>query len=257
LATIESLVEDNTPRHVEFLTWFQLPADARGMYPCLLSAFNDPTHAPETRNFFGLSTQAYLLDEVTAFQPIAPQGTAAQPTYQEMTLQDADYVTNGQFTCVRTEWTLNQPIEVNVNVAAALLNPFDEPLTRADAEIARPDNVGAARWATDDVGQAYALLQLPPGAPPMAYDLTLNVYTAIQDSGFDLLDAAGNPAGKTYVIGNAIETGGEAAVFRETAVYDDNTDGSSTIETGIPLDVTLVIAETAPLPTEITLAGGT
>lgn len=228
-------------RHVEFLTWFQLPADARGMYPCLLTAMStgDMLHAP--RFYFGLSTQRFDIAS-KELQPLA-----IEPAYGEIALEDAAYGTSRAGTCVRTTWTLNRPVLDNVNVAAAVLNPIGGQLTRSDAEIANVENVGTSRWDTGETGSAYNLLLPPAGVPMAEYDLTLNVYSASQPSGFDLLDESGNPAGKVYTADGALAMLGPPVPPEEVpatpVLAADNAGADHVVQTGIPLDVTLRVPQ--------------
>lgn len=233
LEVINNLLEDQA-RQVEFLTWFQLPADVRGMYPCLLTGFSE--HIREPKTFYGLMTQNYLLRQGAAVTPIS-----AAPRYQDMTLQDLAYLPSANGVCLRSSWTLEHPVEDNTGMAAAVLNPFGQEIARADAEITRPDNTGTAHWDTNTVGAAYHLLRLPAGAPLSAYDLTLSLYDDAQISGLDLLDSAGNPAGRSYHLETVIQAKGPPASFAEPALLSDNSGQDSTVETGRPLDVTLAL----------------
>jgi hypothetical protein len=127
--------------------------------------------------------------------------------------------------------------------AASVLNPLGAAIARDDAEIARPDNVGTARWDAGDGGQAYNLLILPEGAPRQDYEVAWTVYSDANPSGYDVLDADGNPSGKAYTPEMGIITSGaELSDDIETAqLLADNVDESGTIETGIALDVTLIL----------------
>lgn len=236
-------------RAIEFLTWFQLPADQRGMYPCLLGAMATDISAPFT--VYGLSTQRYQLPDVLQeFEPL----TIESP-FQQASLLEAGYIAGENAVCVRTRWTTTQPFDENLQVALSLLNPFGAPLTRADAEIARDDNVGTSRWDNGDIGEVYHLLTLPAGLPDGNFDLLMNVYTRSNPSGLDILDISGNPAGKDYRLESALILDGVATNFEQTAlIYPDIADGL-TIQTGMPLELTLQInADSMPTAT-VSLAG--
>ena len=236
IETINALM----PRHVEFLTWYQLPADVRGMYPCLLASAS--SQVAEPRFYFGLSTQQFIID-----QPITPHPVSIDAMYQLITPQEA---VNFAGTCFRSTWMLNQPITEDLNVAAVVLNPFGGEIARMDAEITRDDNAGTSAWDVGDSGSAYHLLQLPDGAPLNDYAVRLNVYSDSQPSGLDVLDEAGNPAGKDARI--TLQLMGGQGVFNQNRVQADN---GRTIETGMPLDITLRLAPTDAEQTEIQLMG--
>jgi hypothetical protein len=252
IAALNELTADG-PRRVEFLTWFQLPADPRGMYPCLLTAAHSADQPPVTRTYFGLMTQSYRIDALT-FQPLD-----AAPNYREIALEDAAYAASPQGVCARTEWTLRQPTDHDASATASLLNPAGGTLARADALIARADNVGTGLWSLDDSGAAYTLLPLPAGAPPGEYTLTLNVYDDSRPSGFDLIDSAGNPAGVTYTLPQAIRAAGPllpaADIPAAPMLQADNSDDGR-IETGRPLEITLLLpGDDDPGERVITLEG--
>jgi hypothetical protein len=228
----------NGPRRVEFLTWFQLPADPRGMYPCLLTAAHSDDQPPATRTYFGLMTQSYSIATLT-LQPLD-----AAPNYREIALQDAAYAASRQGVCVRTEWIWHQPTAHDASAAASLLNPPGRTLARADALIARADNIGTSLWPEGDSGAAYTLLPLPEGAPLHDYTLTLNVYDDAHPSGFDLIDSAGNPAGVTYTLPGAIRAAGPplpAADWPAAPVLQADSSDDGRIETGRPLEITLLL----------------
>ena len=226
LAIINDLAADGT-RHVEFLTWFQLPADARGMYPCLLTAAHRG-ELDEPQFYFGLSTQRYDI------QPIEFIPLAVEPTYRVVDFIEADYATSQAGTCIRTRWKHALHFQDNLNVSASVQNPIQQPIARSDTEIARPDNVGTSLWDEGDQGTAYNLLRLPDGAPKVEYGVTFGVYASIFPVGFDLLDEAGNPSGKTFGT-TSITQGADLPVTQPTL----QATSSDQIETGIPFDVTL------------------
>lgn len=230
--------------HVELLTWFQVPADQRGMYPCLLTAAS--TAPPgDSQTYFGLMTWAFTVDDLT-MQPLS-----AAPAYRTVNLRDAAYGAGGGGACLRTIWTLDQTFEQNLKVAAAIRNPFGAAVTRSDAEIARPDNTGTAAWDAGAVGTAYNLLMLPAGAPRADYTLAWNLYTPSRTTQFDLLDDAGNPAGVEYRVPEPVTLAGPPLNDLPDApeVVATSTD---TIQTGVPFDLALILPGTA----EVTLTVG-
>lgn len=244
-ATALNAIRELSGRHVELLTWYQLPADPRGMYGCLLGAMSTSTETPQT--VFGLSTQGYdLPDTLPDFEPVPTDSP-----FREVSLQNAAVMRGAGGICLRTNWTLTQPITENIQVAASVLNPFGAPITRMDSEIARDDNVGTANWTAGESGAAYHLLRLPQGTPADDYDLLLNVYTPSQPSGFDVLDAGGNPAGKNVRLENAITTASIPANFDETRLLTP----LESAQTGIPLELTLQIDADTSHPADLVLSG--
>jgi hypothetical protein len=241
---INRLVADGVT-HVEFLTWYQVPADVRGMYPCLLTVASDTVGEQEF--FYGLSTQAYRLTAPITFLPLA-----INPRYTYFTLTDAGYATSSNGTCVKTGWTLKSPFEEDLAVATALSTPFGERIADDDASIARVDSAGTSRWEITDSGTAYALLHLPEGAPQTAYNLHLAVYSQSQPSGFDILDGAGNPMGVETRLDGAIFTDGGA--FSSPPPAPSLVSDMPIVQTGMPFTTTIIIPANAD-ETQITLIG--
>ncbi len=218
--------------HLEFLTWYQVPADVRGMYPCLLTVASDFIGDPVF--FYGLSTQTYRLSQPINFLPLE-----LSPRYLYFDLIDAGYATSSRGTCVKTTWSLKTPFEEDLAVANALSTRFGERIADDDAIIARDDSAGTSRWDSDDVGTAYALIQLPEGAPLAHYQLHLAVYSLSAPSGFDILDGAGNPIGVETILADAIFTDGGA--FSSPPLTPSLVAGDSIIQTGVPFTVTVII----------------
>ena len=249
IETLNGLYENGT-RQVEFLTWFQLPADVRGMYPCLLTAISDDIG--EAQFYFGLSTQGYQLAS-----PIVWQAIDLNVVYGEVVLQDADYISQSRNgVCVRTSWTLRNTQNPDVNLATAILNPLGDEIGRDDAIIATDDNVPTSDWENGDEGQAYTLITLPDGAPLTDYGVSINVYSDARPSGYNVLSAEGVPIGVNAIIESAIFTQGaqlEILPDASTIQIDSTTDGQ--IETGRAFNLTLILPESDTLEREIVLQG--
>ncbi len=220
IATINALYAEGV-RQVEFLTWYQLPADVRGMYPCLLRAAS--ASVAEPRTFYGLMTESYTLNA-----PLRLEAIPAAANFSGRTLLNAAYAASDAGICLRTSWDAGA-----AQVAAEVHNPLGGALARADAEIAPADPLNpAATW------QAYTRLTLPPGAPPAAYGLALTLYDAAQPSGYDLLSAEGHPAGKRYTLADAIAASGPPYPDTVTAPV---VLAANAPQTGIPFDVTVLL----------------
>lgn len=220
VATINALYAEGV-RQVEFLTWYQLPADVRGMYPCLLRAASASVAEPST--FYGLMTESYTLNA-----PLRLEAIPAAANFSGRTLLNAAYAASDAGICLRTTWDAGA-----AQVAAEVHNPLGGALARADAEIAPADPLNpAATW------QAYTRLTLPPGAPPAVYGLALTLYDAAQPSGYDLLSAEGHPAGKRYTLADAIAASGPPYPDAVTAPV---VLAANAPQTGIPFDVTVLL----------------
>lgn len=242
IQTINELVYEGA-QQLEFLTWYQLPADERGMYPCLLSAASSEVSEP--RAFFGLMTQGYTL-----MQQVTMQSLDAEPRYADLQLDDAAYAASPAGSCVRTQWSGSA--REGLSVAASLLNLLDAEIARGDAAVAPADP------ASSDLGAAYNLLHLPNGAPPLDYGVSWTVYSPAQPTGYDVLSAEGNPAGKIYTLREAITAHGSpysGEPFTAPVLQGDNAGDDCAINSGTPLDITLLLPGRAGEIGVLALAG--
>jgi hypothetical protein len=103
--------------------------------------------------------------------------------------------------------------------------------------------VGTAHWNRGDEGQAYNLLVLPEGATRQDYGIAWTVYSDANPSGYDVLDADGNPTGKMYTPEMGVSASGvELSDDIESAqLLADTVGETGVVETGIALDVTLIV----------------
>jgi hypothetical protein len=235
IETVNALIADGTTQ-IEFLTWFQLPADVRGMYPCILTAASDIVG--ETQTFYGMQTQSFRLSsELVSLLKID-----ATPNYNDFNLLQAGLLSSENGVCVRTVWTLNQPLDTDAEIAVSVLNPLGNVISRSEASITRVDNAGTSHWGDGDSGQAYNLLTLPYGAPLRPYSLLMTVYSSSQIDGYDVLDVSGNPGGKSYVFPGDIMAVGPVLddIYPPYMLISDNSE-DDIIETGRPLDVELLL----------------
>ena len=180
--------------HVELLTWYQLPADARGMYSCLLEAAG--TLAGNTFTVQGLSTQAYAVTGPLAFTPL-PEMTA---DYGTLRLETGAVTGDGSL-CLQTDWRLAAQRGEDWRVSARLVttDPPGWTVARSDSDIRRADQAPTSDWAVDDAGAAFSLLRIPPGTPPGDYDVQLVVFSREQISGLDRL-VDGVPSGRVVTL---------------------------------------------------------
>ena len=189
-----ALARRDFPAHVELLTWYQVPADIRGMYPCLLEAAGQRGGQPFT--VLGLSTQPYRIERPLGLEVLAEAGA----DYGRIALAGAAR-SAGNAVCVETTWRLGAETREDWRVAGRLLT--SEPpgwiVARSDSDIRRADQAPTSAWDSGDVGQAYSLLRLPVGAPPQEYAIQIGVYSASEPRGLDRL-IEGIPSGKSLIL---------------------------------------------------------
>lgn len=188
-----ALAERTTPAHVELLTWYQLPADERGMFPCLLSAAGRPTgHALTVQ---GLTTTSYQIE-----RPLALDTVESEADFGLLRLESAA-AASARSVCLNTAWMLPAPTASDWRVAARLVTtrPPGWTIARSDTDIRRDDQAPTSAWDAGERGEAFSLLPFPAGAPPGDYALQLTVYSRSAPNGLDRLQD-GVPAGRTVTL---------------------------------------------------------
>jgi hypothetical protein len=239
LATINPLVRDGQSRHVELLTWFQLPADVRGMYPCLLTAGSQDIGLPQ--RFFGLETRAYQLASELEFQPLP-----ADASYREIDLREIAWVSSRQGVCVQTDWTLREETSEDFELAMGVLNPLGWEIARSDVSIRNREQVRTSELDAGENAQAFNLIELPDGAPLADYGLEWTVYSKAQPEGLDVFTSEGQSRGKSFLAAPVRIAGPPLGInnemLSEIQIVEDNTGGTQTLDGTQPLEVTLVLA---------------
>lgn len=240
--TLNQLATLATPRPIEFLTWFQLPADIRGMYPCLLAASSD--YVRDKQTFYGLETQAYYLRQSPQFQALA-----ASPHYADVELAQIGWMTSDQAICVRTEWVTSTSPATHIHVVMRLLNNLGWLLDQSDAVIR--DTQQDAHWRR---GASYHLLKLPNAAPTTTYSLEWSIYSEQAPQGYDTLSADGASLGVNYRLEGAVQAAGPPLSTWPThsQIVSDNV--ATALDSGTHLEVTLLLV--SPVET-VTLVGDT
>ena len=182
-----------SPAHVELLTWFQLPADLRGMFPCVLESAGE---RGETLTVQGISTTAYTVARPLALGESAPR----EDSFGALDLLSAAHG-GGQTVCLRTKWALPAETREDWRVSARLLtsDPPGWVLARSDSDIRDDEQVPTSLWEAGARGEAFSLLRFPAGAPPGEYVLQTILFSANHPDGLDRL-VSGIPAGKALAL---------------------------------------------------------
>ena len=189
-----ALAQRETPVPVELLTWYQLPADVRGMYPCLLSAAGRATGDRLTVQ--GLTSTTYEIEQPLALATLDDAGA----DFGALRLDEAA-LSGEAAICAQTAWTLHQPTAEDWRVTARLttVDPPGWTIARSDSDIRRPDQAPTSTWDAGERGAAFSLLPLPAGTPPGEYALNLTLYSDAAPDGVDrLID--GVPSGRTLAL---------------------------------------------------------
>ena len=238
LRYLRPLVKEGTARQVELLTWYQLPADQRGMYPCILTATTS-ADLLEPHVFYGLSTQAYDFAQRPEFEPIV-----ARPEYRELVFQGMGAMESTQGICVRSNWQVPNAVATDYAVAISVYHPRGAQIAKADAEITTADNVPTSQWEDIEVGTAYNLVRLPAGTPRNDYTLQLRVYDEAHSNGIALLGASVGVQGTDYEFPETMRLAGPLyrAEIEQSILVADNAPEDKVLDGTEDLQVEMIVA---------------
>ncbi|MBC7235602.1 MAG: hypothetical protein H5T69_07150, partial [Chloroflexi bacterium] len=93
---------------------------------------------------------------------------------------------------------LDQDFKVSLEVT----DQAGHPLARQDTLLEDREGEETGEWMAQVPVTTYHILPLTPGLAPLTYTVDVGVYAEEEPEGLDLLDQAGAPAGKRYVLGS-------------------------------------------------------
>jgi hypothetical protein len=256
---VNEIIQDrHGPVNIELLTWYQLPADVRGMYPCLLEAAGYRSGRNYTVQ--GLTTESYTLERPIELVTIS-DGAA---DYQGINRLNAA-MGGQQSICVRTSWELEQSTSEDWRVAGRILTiePSGWIIARNDTDIRRDDQAPTSDWDVGDHGDAFSLLRFPAGAPPVDYSLETRVYSHSTPNGLNPL-VNGAPSGQPGILATIQAVGttqlppttGETLVSLNSQAQLVGHDArNGTLNPGQELRITLQWQSTGPTEGSVILRG--
>lgn len=196
------------PVHVELLDWFQLPADLRGMYPCVLEAAGQRSGE---RVVQGIATTAYRIERPVSF------AVRHMPPTSNSNAALAGVSVTGQATlCVQTVWQMERAVDADWRVSMRLLtsDPSGWTLTQSDTDLRSDEQEPTSAVQDGAMVSAFSTLRLPAGAPPGDYVLRAVVFSDENASGFDWA-VDGVPAGRFVQVGTLALAGNTRQAFAE------------------------------------------
>jgi hypothetical protein len=115
---------------------------------------------------------------------------------------------------VATRWRVNSPVGDRYRVSLRLRDADGWDWAADDTWLLDSQGSPTDRWVPGTGVDAYHILPIPQGTPPLTYTLSMEAY-AIDDEGnlrsVDLLDAAGNPRGRSYGAGTVLLASGRGS----------------------------------------------
>ena len=103
--------------------------------------------------------------------------------------------------CLALRWQLVGSTEKTYKAVVILWDEAGRRLSSDDVLLLNEQSLPSDDWAPDEEAVSYYIVPIPLGTPPLPHRITVGVYDAATLKGLDLLDEAGNPAGKDFFLG--------------------------------------------------------
>jgi len=161
-------------KNAEVLTWFQLPADMRNAYPCLLSAYGDKSD--DTLTVSGLQTTRYTdfqvqPDVITSFPGRGtPLFGAVEQSYRWLGAGRQSF-------CMITRWDLKHPSADDWRIVTRVVNSLGWQMGQTDSLLLSDLQTPTSLWKAGDSGTEFSLIPIPPDAPTDAYSALFSIYS--------------------------------------------------------------------------------
>jgi hypothetical protein len=161
-------------RRAEILTWFQLPADVRGAYSCILGALGEPDEHSLTTS--GLKTDTYV--NVGRYVPLRFANTPQQLLFEGIRLGPSPLIgyRGERGVCVISQWTLSSRTDRDWRLVMRLDNHMGWTLWQSDVLLLNDRQQPTPKWQPDQPQTAFSFFPLPAGAPDTDLTLTAGIY---------------------------------------------------------------------------------
>jgi hypothetical protein len=220
---------------IEVLTWYQLPADVRGAYPCLL---NTRGAYADTLTVSGLKTDTYMLDDTARLAGTTYPSTQLTfgPARQE---GDLLVISGARAACVLIPWRLNQSVVENLSAVITSEAPNGQRLhLAADVRLLNDRQLPTSAWLPNSQVTTFHKVEWPDGLPVGEWPLDIRVYSDHAWNGYAAVTPDGQNAGRVVAVARAFKHADTAAMSIPT--YDAMTKRLPTL----PLSLYLQASET-------------
>lgn len=188
--------------HVFLVDYYRATRDLRGLFPFALEAAGSLIERVEAK---GLFLRVYRMDGPVTPPQLDPTSARFGPLHLTGAWVEQGAPADTAVT-LALRWQLDQPTDAPLRVGLRLQGDDGWPWAAIDDWILDAAVLPTDRWLPGTTTTTYHVLPLPPGTPPLTYDLRLGVYRVGEDGRahpFDLLDPAGNPSGQSFDLGSA------------------------------------------------------
>ncbi len=162
---------------VEVLTWYQLPADVRGAYPCLIQTIKNQQ---SELTVSGLQTVSYVGPPADGSQD--QRSYDVDVDFGPIRLIKAKSENGSLATCFISVWQMRNQSPDRWQISTRVRNAPGWELARTDSELLNDFQLPTTLWQNEQTGTAFSLLKLPEGAPSSTfsavyYPIVVGVYS--------------------------------------------------------------------------------
>ena len=200
-----SLEEALRGKRRAFLAWpLGTPIDKPGLLPFLLEISG---RFAGGESFKGYRLRIFELEREGIFPPKIELASA---DFGVVRLTGAFYqgeVEADDAICLTLRWQLPRATKRTYKVVVILWDEAGRRLSGADVLLTNPRwGLSTEDWTPGEEAVNYYILPVPVGTPPLSYRITVGVYDSLTMERLDLTDAAGNPAGEDFPLGEVVLT---------------------------------------------------
>ena len=188
--------------HAFLVTWYTGHTDRRELYPFLLELNG---RLEDDRHFRGLRLRQYALQPELGSPALAPTFADYGLFHLTAAFWERSVPADGAI-AVALRWRLVKPVRNRYKVAVILRDSSGRKIAGVDSVLVNGRGRPTEEWAPGTEAEAYCVIPIPLGTPPLPCTLQVGLYTEEAPEGLDLLSETGAPAGKHFTLGEVLLT---------------------------------------------------
>jgi 4-amino-4-deoxy-L-arabinose transferase-like glycosyltransferase len=196
---VASLEEALRGRRRAFLAWPSgTPIDNLGLLPFLLEMSG---RFAGGESFKGYRLRIFELEREGVFPPKIEPASADFGVVRLTGAFYQDEVEADNAVCLALRWQLPRATKRTYKVVVILWDEAGRRLSGTDVLLLNRWGCSTDRWTPGEEAVNYYVVPVPLGTPPLSYSITVGIYDVATMERLSFLDAAGNPAGEDFPLG--------------------------------------------------------